>query len=156
MKRGLILVSLICLLSIPAHATLGETLGEISKRYGKPEPQKGNKSAGTWLIEGEDGLLLYTVTFDAKGKSVGEGMKPVKRAKFTQTTVQAFIAMQLAPYPDSQTIRHAMPREKYTFRGKVYTVGSDERVVVDDANDLLIVWTQGGAPSVMALRSAMM
>ena len=157
MKRGVIIVSLVCLLWIPAHATLGETLGEISKRYGKPEPQaKNSKSAATWFIEGEDGLLLYTVTFDPKGISVGEGMKPVRYAKFSQATVQTFIAMQLAPYRDSQTVHTVKPGEKYTFRGKNYAAGSVETVMVDDANDLLIVWTQGAMPSVMAVRSVMM
>ena len=157
MKRGLIFVSLVCLLWIPVHATLGETLSEIAKRYGKPEPQaKNNKSSATWFIEGEDGLLIYTVTFDAKGKSAGEGMKPVRYAKFSQATVQTFIAMQLAPYRDSQTIRNAKPGEKYSFGGKLYTVAQEEKVVVDEANDLLIVWTQGALPSVMALRSVMM
>lgn len=157
MKRSLLLVSLVCLLWTPAHAVLGETLSEISKRYGKPEPQaKGNKSAATWFIEGEDGLLIYTVTFDAKGHSVGEGMKPVRYAKFSQETVKTFIAMQLSPYQGSKTVRTAKPGEKYVFGGKPYTASSAETVVVDDANDLLIVWTQGAMPSVMALRSVMM
>ncbi len=157
MKRCLILVSLVCLLWIPAQACLGETLGEISKRYGKPEPQaKNNKSAATWFIEGDDGLLLYTVTFDAKGVSIGEGMKPVRYAKFTQATVRTFIEMQLAPYRDSTTVKTVKPGEKYSFRGKSYTTGNVETVIVDDANDLLIVWTQGAMPSVMAVRSVLM
>lgn len=157
MKRCLLLVLLAGLWAVPAQARLGETLAEISKRYGKPEPQpKGKKSAATWFIEGEDGLLLYTVTFDAKGLSVGEGMKPVRYAKFTNAIVLTFIEMQLAPYKGSKTVRTVKSGEKYTFSGKDYTAGGEETVVVDDANDLLIVWTQGATPSVMALRSVMM
>lgn len=157
MKRCLIFVLLAGLSIIPAQARLGETMSDLQKRYGKPEPQaKGNKSAATWFIEGEDGLLIYTVTFDAKGLSIGEGMKPVRYAKFSDATVHTFIEMQLAPYRDSQTVRTAKHGEKYTFRGKKYTAGNVETVIVDDANDLLIVWTQGATPSVMAVRSVLM
>ncbi len=157
MKRCLILVLLAGLWVVPAQARLGETLADLQKRYGKPEPQaKNNKNAATWFLEGEDGQLIYTATFDAQGKSIGEGMKPVRYAKFTQETVNAFIEIQLAPYRNSQTVHTAKPGEKYTLRGKVYTAGNVETVIVDDANDLLIVWTQGATPSVMALRSVLM
>ena len=157
MKRCLILVLLAGLWVVPAQARLGETRSELEKRYGKPEPQpRNNKSAATWFIEGEDGLLIYTVTFDAKGFSIGEGMKPVRYAKFSQTTVQAFIAMQLSAYPDSKTLHTAKPGEKYSFRGKNYAAGSMVTVIVDDPNYLLIVWTQGATPSVMAVRSVLM
>ena len=154
---GVITILLVCLISVPARAVLGEKLGDISKRYGKAEPQpRGNKNAATWVLEGEDGQLIYTATFDAKGRSIGEGMKPVRYAKFTDDTVRTFIEMQLAPYRDSKTVRTAKPGEKYSFGGKVYTAGKDESVIVDDANDLLIVWTQGALPSVMAVSRVMM
>ncbi len=157
MKRSLLCVLLVCSLWVPAQAVLGEKQADLRKRYGKPEPQsKGNKNAATWFLEGEDGQLLYTVTFDAKGRSIGEGMKPVRYAKFTRETVQTFIQMQLAPYRDSKTVLSVKPGEKYCFGGKEYTVGPEEIVVVDDANDLLIVWTQGAAASVMAVSRVMM
>lgn len=157
MKRSLLLVLLACLATVPAQAVLGEKLSDLTKRYGKPEPQpKGNKNAATWLLEGEEGQLIYTATFDAKGRSIGEGMKPVRYAKFTPQTVQAFVDMQMAPYKDSQTVRTAKAGEKYAFGGKVYTAGSEESVVVDDANDLLIVWTKGALPSVMAVSHVLM
>ena len=157
MKRSLIIVLLACLISVPIRATLGETVSQISKRYGKPEPQAGNKkNAATWVVEGEDGQMVYTATFDAKGRSIGEGMKPVRYAKFTDETVRTFIEMQLAPYRDSKTVRTAKPGEKYSFGGKVYTAGPEENVIVDDANDLLIVWTRGAVPSVMAVSHVLM
>ena len=158
MKRSLILVAFACLLTaVPVQARLGETLGELQKRYGKPEPQvKTNKSAATWYLEGEEGQMVYTATFDAKGKSIGEGMKPVRYAKFTPQTVRIFIEMQLAPYQDSKTVRTVKPGEKYVFGGKQYTASPEETVIVDDANDFLIVWTQSASPSVMAVRSVLM
>ena len=157
MKRSLIIVVLACLTVISAHARLGETLSEMQKRYGRPEPQvKTNKSAATWYLEGEEGQLIYTATFDAKGKSIGEGMKPVRYAKFTPQTVRLFIETQLAPYQNSKTLRTIKPGEKYVFAGKQYTASPEETVIVDDANDLLIVWTQGATPSVMAIRSVLM
>ena len=157
MQRCLILILLAGLWIVPAQARLGETRSDLEKRYGKAEPQpKNNKSSATWFIEGEDGLLIYTVTFDAKGRSIGEGMKPVRYAKFSQATVKEFISMQLSLYSDSQTVRTVKPGEKYSFHGKNYTAGTVETVIVDDPNDLLIVWTQGAMPSVMAVRSLLM
>ena len=99
---------------------------------------------------------MYTVTFDPKGKSIGEGMKPVRYAKFTQATVQTFIDMQLVPYRDSKSLRGCKSGEKYVFGGREYIVGVDETVIVDDPNDLLIVWKQGAGASVMAVRHIMM
>ena len=157
MKRSLIFSFLACLLVIPAQARLGETLGEMQKRYGKPESQdRATKNAATWFLEGEEGELIFTATFDAKGKSIGEGLKPVRYAKFTNETVRIFIEMQLAPYRDSKTVHTAKPGEKYIFGGKQYTASAGETVIVDDANDFLIVWTQSSTPMVMAVRSVMM
>ena len=157
MRCRILFVLLTGLLAIPAQARLGETLSDLQKRYGKPEPQlKTNKSAATWYLEGEEGQLVYTATFDAKGRSIGEGMKPVRYAKFTDQTVRLFIETQLAPYKGSKTVRTAKPGEKYVFGGKEDSVGANETVIVDDANDLLIIWTQGAMPLVMAVRSVMM
>jgi len=156
-RVGLLLVLLAFLGVLPVRAVLGEKLSDISKRYGRPEPQpKGNKNAATWLLEGEDGQLIYTATFDAKGRSIGEGMKPVRYAKFTDQTIQKFVEMQLAPFRNSKTLRTAKPGEKYSFGGKIYSAGREETVIVDDANDLLIVLTKGALPSVMAVTHVMM
>ena len=56
----------------------------------------------------------------------------------------------------SNGVRTVKPGEKYVFGGKEYSAAANEIVIVDDANDLLIVWMQGAAPSVMAVRSVMM
>ena len=157
MKRGLLFALFACSLLLPAQARLGETLSELQKRYGKPETQdRSTKSSATWYLEGEEGALIYTATFNAKGKSIGEGMKPLRHAKFTDETVRLFIEVQLAPYRDSKTLRTVKPNEKYVFGGKENTASTEEVVIVDEANDLLIVWSRGGAPSVMALRSVLM
>jgi len=156
MKRCLILVLLASLMAIPTHARLGDTLNELKKRYGKPESEpKKNESPATWLLEGEEGQLIYTVTFDAKGRSIGEGMRPLRYAKFSPAIAQSFIAMQLTAYLESKTMRNVKPGEEYKFGGKNYKVAAIETVIVDEANDFLIVWTQGPTPSVMAVRQAM-
>src|SRR5258708_7089771 len=60
-----------------AHARLGESLAKIKEHFGKPQPQT-QKDAVFWLFEGEDGQLVYTVTLNAKGVSIAEGLKPLK------------------------------------------------------------------------------
>jgi len=152
-----VLLASLLMVVVPAQARLGETLSELQNRYGKPAPQeRTNKFNAVWLLEGEDGALMYSVTFDAKGKSIAEGMKPVRYAKFTNETVRLFLETQLVPYRDSKTVRTVKPGEKYVFGGKEYTTMAEEIVVVDDANDLLLVWTKAAPPSVMAVRSVMM
>jgi hypothetical protein len=157
MKRLLLAGLLISLtLATTGQARLGETLDQLKERLGKPEPQlRKDASAAVWFFEGEDGQLLYTVTFNAKGFSIAEGLKPLKRARFPKDTVQDFIDSQTAVYRGSKTILTVKPGEKYRFAGKVLVCGEQEVVLVDDPNDLLIVWTRGGIPSVMAVRPEM-
>ena|ERR1035437_5616165 len=156
MKRFLVFVFLAGLLLVPAQARLGEKLDALKKRYGKPVPQeRTNKSVATWLLEGEDGALIYTVTFDAKGRAVAEGLKPDRYAKFSDETIRGFIDMQLAPYRDSKTLRNVKVGEQYSFGGKKFVVAREETVFVDEANDFLVVLTAGGAPSVMAVTHVM-
>lgn len=142
------------LLAVPAPARLGETLAELSRRYDKPISQTAKDNA-SWLFEVMDGALLYSVTFDANGRSIAEGLKPIKRAVFSRKTVMTFIEGQLVPYEDSPTKRIVPPGEKYQFAGKEFTCGQDEYIVVDDPRGLLLVWSQGREPAVMVISPEM-
>jgi len=157
MKRLLFLL-LAGLLFTPAHARLGETLAQLKQRYGSPAPQaRRDPGSAAWFFEGEDGELVFSVTFNAKGESIAEGLKPLKRARFPQNTVQDFIDLQMAPYRGSKTLRSFnKPGEKYTFAGKTLDCGEQESVIVDEPNGILIVWTRAGLPSVMAVRPEML
>lgn len=136
-----------------SYAVLGESAAKIRERFGKPMPQVHNDpTSQVWLFEGEDGQLVYSVTLDAKGISIAEGLKPLKLAKFPRATVQDFIDGQLAPYRGSKTVLTPKAGEKYTFGGKVFVCGDHESIVVDDPNRILIIWSTGGAPSVIAVR----
>ena len=157
MKRFHTAALLACLtLATTGQARLGETLDQLKEHLGRPEPLlRKDANSAVWFFEGEDGQLLYTVTFNAKGESIAEGLKPLKRARFPQDMVQGFIDSQTAPYRGSKTIRTVQPGEKYRFAGKALVCGEQEVVVVDDPNGLLIVWTRDGIPSVMAVRPEM-
>jgi hypothetical protein len=139
------------LAAVPARAVLGETLDQLRAHMGKPEPQT-RKDAAVWFYEVEDGRLVYTVTFNDQGRSVAEGLKPIKRAIFTKEAAQDFITAQLTLAKDSKTLRTFKPGEAYTFGGKPYACGPDEYATVDEANDLAIVWNRSRAPSVIAFR----
>jgi hypothetical protein len=135
-----------------AHARLGETLDQIKAQYGRPESQQqSRKDQAVWLFEVDDGQLIYNVTFDEKGRSIAEGLRPLKRAAFTKDVAQDFIQSQVGPYRNSKTLQNLKPGEKYTFGGQNFVCGDGESVIVDDANGVLIVWTQKGIPSVMAV-----
>jgi len=139
-----------------AHARLGETLEQLKARFGKPEPQaQPRKDMAVWFFEVEDGQMIYNVTFDAKGHSIAEGLRPVKRAIFTKDIAQDFIQQQIAPFRESKTLRTCKPGEKYQFAGQTFTCGEGEIAVVDDANGVLVVWVQKGVPSVMAVTREM-
>jgi len=138
-------------LAAPAQARLGETLAEIKKRYSQPVPQD-RKDIANWLFEVEDGQLVYTVTFDAKGLSIAEGLKPVKRARFSKDVALDFIESQLAPYRDSKTMRVVAPGGKYMFAGKELTCAQNEYVVVDEPQAMLLIWIQTATPTVMVVR----
>jgi len=154
MKLRLLLV-FACLLLSTAEARLGDTLGKIKERFGKPAdfPQK---NAAVWYFEVEDGQVAYTVVFNAKGQSISEGLKPLQRALFTAATAESFIRMQMEPFQASKTARVVKPGENYRFAGKAFTCAARQYVVVDEASGFLIVWTQSGVPSVMAIRPEMM
>lgn len=155
MLRLFMLVICSVLLGVPAPARLGETLSRLKERYGKPQPQV-RKDAATWFFETEtEKQLALAVTFNAKGESIAEGLKPLRYARLSEEAAQAFIDLQLQPYSGSATLRHPQPGEKYAFAGKVFTCGEHEVVYVDDANRLLLVWTQGDPASVIVLRPEM-
>ena len=154
--RSLLAASLGLLLFSTAEATLGDTLEQLKIRYGKPEQQaRPRKDQAVWLFEAEDGQLMFNVTFDARGHSIAEGLRPVKRANFTKDIAEDFIQGQIAPYRNSKTIHTFKSGEKYRFAGQIFTCGDQEVAVVDDANGILIIWEQGGVPSVMAVTASM-
>ena len=145
------------LVAAPLRAALGETLEDLKKRFGPPfrqeQPQKGMEM---WFIETElTHRLVYTVTFNAEGRSIAEGLKPVRRAVMTAKHAQDFIDSQLAMRPDATTTRNVKPGEKYAFAGQSFTCGEHETVLLDEKNDFMIVWNKGNAPLVMAVRSEM-
>jgi hypothetical protein len=154
-KRLLVTVLLAGLAAAPAWATLGETLEQLKAHLGKPEPQV-RKDVVVWFYEVEDGRLIYTVTFDDKGRSIAEGLKPLKRAIFTKDVAEDFIRAQLTVAKDSKTVHSYKPGEKYSFGGQSFTCAAEEYVTVDDATDLAIVWNRSRAPSVIAFRREML
>ncbi len=159
--RFLVAVLLAALLAalgaVPASARLGETLGDLKKRFGSPEPQmQPRKEQAYWLFEGDDGQLMYSVTFNAQGQSIAEGLKPLKRARFNRNVAMDFVDSQLAPIRDSKTTRVLKPGENYRFAGKILTCGEHEYVVVDEPLGVLIIWNQAGIPSVLVLSPEML
>lgn len=150
-----LLVVVCCLVVTTAEARLGETLGKIKERFGKPtdEPQK---NVAVWYFEAPDGQLAYSVVFNAKGLSISERFEPIRRAEFSAQAVQSFIKMQMEIDRDSKTIRIVKPGEQYNFAGKVFTCTPTQYVIVDEPNGILVVWTQNGVPSVMAVRPEVM
>ncbi|MBA3849267.1 MAG: hypothetical protein C0502_04640 [Opitutus sp.] len=138
-----------------AHARLGETAAEIRQRFGRPESQP-NKNVMVWLIEESAGALVYTVTFDEKGGSIAEGLKPFRQAGFAEQSALNFIEDQLAVLRDPRAARVVRPGESYTFGGETLKCGEHEHIVVDDANDLLLVWTKRPSPSVLAVTHEML
>jgi hypothetical protein len=131
-------------------------MDQLKARYGRPEQQQQpRKDIAVWLFEAEEGQLIYNVTFDAKGHSIAEGLRPVKRAIFTADTAQDFIQGQIAPFRNSKTLHTYKSGEKYQFAGQVFTCAPQEVVIVDDVNGVMIVWVQKGVPSVMAVAPTM-
>jgi hypothetical protein len=157
-RSRLLLSALLVLASaLPATARLGDSLNDLKKQFGPPEPQvEKRKDNAYWLFEGDDGQLLYTVTFNAKGHSIAEGLKPLKRARFNRSRVMEFINAQIAPIRDSKTLRTLKTGEAYRFAGQSLVCGPDEYVVVDEDYGVLVVWNQAGTPSVMVISPEMM
>jgi hypothetical protein len=134
----------------PAHARLGETVSDLKKRFGRPELEsRGNNVF--WLFEGDDGQLLYTVTLNAAGRSIAEGLKPHKRARFHETDAHVFISSQLEPWENSKTLRTLKPGERYHFAGQNFVCEPNESVMVDEPNGVLLVWNKSVNPSVMVI-----
>jgi hypothetical protein len=155
--RLVALVLLATAAALPASARLGDTLSDLKKRYGSPAPQERSvKDSAFWLFEGDDGQLMYTVTFNARGQSIAEGLKPLRRARFGRSVAMNFIDGELAPIADSKTTRVLKPGEQYHFAGRTFACGAKEYVVVDEPQGVLIIWTQEGVPSVLVLAPEMM
>lgn len=144
-------------LTVTVQARLGETLADLKKRYDNPAPQiRKDDTNATWLFdEGDSGQLAYTVTFNAKGRSIAEGLKPVKRARFSKETALDFIDQQLAAYRDSKTQRIVKQGEKFRFAGQDFTCGREEYVVLDEPRGLLLIWSQVVDPAVMVVSPEM-
>ncbi len=149
-------IALAVLVFTPARASLGETFDQMKARWGKPEQQQQpRKDQAIWLFEVDDGQLMYSVTFDAKGHSIAEGLRPIKRAVFTKDIAQDFIQGQIARFRDSKTLHTFKTGDQYQFAGRSFTCGDGEIAVVDDANGVMIVWNQKGVPSIMAVSPVM-
>lgn len=132
-------------------ARVGEPLAKIAERFGKGPERESPKGMAIWFIESIDGALVYTVTLNAKGISIAEGIKPVKRALLTKDIAQDFIDDHLVLLKDSKTARRVQPGEKYVFAQQAFVCGELEYVMVDEARDLLLIWARAAPTSVMAV-----
>ena len=140
----------------PAPARVGEPLAKIKAHFGKsPDPQSP-KNMAVWFIESTNGALVYTVTLNAKGVSIAEGIKPLKRAVLTTEIAQDFIRDQMVLLKDSKTARVVPPGEKYEFAKQSFVCAENEFVMLDEPNGLLIIWSRAGTPSIMAVTREMM
>jgi hypothetical protein len=150
----LLVLLLASLLAASAQARLGETLGEIKKQFDRP-PDQSRKGNAYWLVEGEDGLLFYTVTFNDKGQSIAEGLRPVRRARFTSAKAAEFIALQTDHLRNSKTKRGIALGEKYRFAGQDFVCAQNEQILLDEPNGLLLIWNQSLEPSVVVVSPEM-
>jgi hypothetical protein len=161
-RLSTVLSCLVLAASPAAHAALGETESEIARRFGRPDPllqQGSQRNVTLWAIETpQSERLVYTVTFNAKGHSMGEGLKPVRRAVLTNDYAQSFVDSQLAMHPTAtpESTLQPKPGEKYTFAGQEFACAANEKVWVDAAHDFLIVWVQGPKGHVLAVRAEML
>jgi hypothetical protein len=135
-------------------AAVGENIKQIKARLGDPGPQ-ATKRAIVWFFEEGDGRMVYSVTLNEKEVSIAEGLKPIKGAQLTKEGAQDFILSQLRPHQGVGTARGVKPGEKYTFAGKNFTCAANEVVVMNEEAGVLIVWTQGREPSIMAVSREM-
>jgi hypothetical protein len=159
-RLALLLVVAGLMAAAPARAVIGETLAEIQKRFGRPDPelQQGSKrNVVVWAIETrQDDRIAYTVTFNGQGRSIAEGLKPIRRALLTDDLAQNFVEDQLAIRASAASTRTPKPGEKYIFAQQEFTCGANEAVWVDETADLMIVWVKGRQPLVMAVRAEML
>jgi len=140
----------------PGFARIGESLDLLKTRFGKSPERESPKNMAVWFVESIDGPLVYTVTLNAKGVSIAEGIKPLKRAILTTKIAQDFLADQMTLIKDSKTARVVKPGEKYAFAGQSFLCAEGEYVVLDEPNGLLLVWARAGIPSVMAITKEML
>lgn len=140
--------------AIIAPARLGDTLADISKHRGKPAG-KPEKNKAVWAFEGDDGLLLYAVRFDAAGRSIAETLQPGQLGhRLHQEFVLDFIKAQREVLEGSKTTRELATGEKYTFAGQQLAVAANEYVVLDEPRGFLLVWVRGSLPSVTVIAPA--
>ena len=148
-------ILLASLASVSAQARLGETPADLKKRFGRPEPESRANNV-FWLFEGTYGHLLYTVTLNPAGRSIAEGLKPVKRARFTEDDALVFIESQLTPWEGSKTMLTLKVGDKYRFAGQDFVCGQYEHVVVDEPNGVLLIWNKATVdPAVMVVSPEM-
>ena len=158
MKFLRLLSALLCLLAAAsqAHAFLGDTLADISKHRGKPTGHP-DKTKAIWTFEGDDGLLVYAVKFDERGRSIAETLKPGQTGRrLHEEFVLDFIKAQKAVLGDTKTLQLIQPGQKYTFAGQALSAAENEYVLVDEPNGFLLVWVRGSLPSVTVLTPAAM
>lgn len=156
-----ILVVCLLLSAASGHAALGETLADLRKRFGPPEPLQpyAQKNVVNWSIETEQSeRLIYTVTFNAKGFSIAEGLKPFGRAVLIDPIAQSFVDSQFAMHRDAASTRTPKPGEKYRFAGQEFVCAANEAVWVDETHDFMIVWAKDpkGKGLVLAVRAEML
>ena len=147
---------LLALATMPALARIGEPLDKLRVRFGKAPERESPKNMAVWFIESIDGPLVYTVTLNAKGVSIAEGIKPLKRAILTTKIAQEFLQDQMVLLKDSKTARVVPPGEKYEFAKQSFVVAEGEYVMLDEPNGLLLIWSRAGIPSVMAVTREML
>ena len=135
----------------PGFARIGDPVAKFTERFGKGPERESPRGMAVWFIESIDGPLVYTVNLNAKGVSIGEGIKPLKRAILTAKIAQDFLDEQLTLLKDSKTARVVKVGEKYEFAKQTFVCAEGEYVVLDEAQGLLIVWVRNGIPSVMAV-----
>jgi hypothetical protein len=142
---------LLALTAATGFARVGDPLAKLKERFGKaPDPQSP-KGMAVWFIESIDGALVYTVTLNAKGISIAEGIKPLKRAVLTAEIAQDFVNDQMVLLKDSKTARQVLPGEKYEFAKQSFVCAEKEFVMLDEPRGLLIIWSRADIPSVMAV-----
>lgn len=150
-----LLSSVVCLLcAVTAPARLGDTLADIAKHRGKPAGQP-EKNKAVWAFEGDDGMLLYAVRFDDKGRSIAETLKPGQLGhRLHREFVLDFIKAQREVLGDSKTTRELAVGERYTFAGQQLEVAKNEYVVLDEPRGFLLVWVGGSLPSITVIAPA--
>jgi hypothetical protein len=158
-RRLQILLACLLLSVASARAALGETLADLRKRFGPPDPQLAHpqKNVAHWSIETDQSeRLIYTVTFNAKGLSIAEGLKPVGRAVLLEPMAQSFVDSQFALHQGAATTRTPKPGEKYRFAGQEFVCAANEAVWVDETHDFMVIWLKGKQALVMAVRAEML